>query len=221
MQNIVAVIFKVESEGYQAITELRNQPVVDQTTILQMALVKRTEQGLKVCDRFDSGIHTTDDMLVGGLVGSLVGILGGPLGVILMGSYGMLAGSLIDSGDAAMSEVLLETVAAKLIEGEIALIGLVDEADENCLDARLAKFENEIARFDAAVIAEEVEEAIEIQKDMEHQARARLRKEKSEERKKKIEEKRAKMAAKFENFKNSFKKKDKKEPAEDGGKAEA
>lgn len=221
MQNILAVVFAVESEGYQAMTELRNQPVSDQATILQMALVKRTEQGLTVCDRFDSGIHTTDDMMVGGLVGALVGILGGPLGVLLMGSYGMLAGSLIDTQDAVMSDALLDTVGTKLIEGEIALIALADETDESWLDGRLSKFQDEIARFDAAVVADEVAEAIEIQKDLEHQTRARLRKEKSDERKKKIEERRSKMSAKFEAFKSSFKKKDKDAPAEEEAKAEA
>ena len=71
------------------------------------------------------GINTTDDMLIGGLVGSLVGVLGGPLGVLLMGSYGMLAGSLIDSADAVSGETMIEMTAGKMLQGEVALIALV------------------------------------------------------------------------------------------------
>jgi len=56
------------------------------------------------------------------------------------------------------------------------------------------------------VIAEEVEEAEKLQKEMERQARAQLRATKKEERKKAVEEKRAKISADFEAFKAKFKK---------------
>ena len=52
-------------------------------------------------------------------------------------------------GNAAM----IEKVAGKLIEGENALIILAEENDEADLDGRLSKYDAEIARFDAAVIA--------------------------------------------------------------------
>jgi hypothetical protein len=39
--NIVAAIFEVESEGYQALTTLAKTPILNDTTVLQMALVKR------------------------------------------------------------------------------------------------------------------------------------------------------------------------------------
>ena len=94
MYNIIAAIFDVESEGYQAMSTLSKTPIIEETSILQMALVKRENGSLKVCDSYDSGIHTTDDMLLGGLLGGLFGVLGGPVGVLLLGSYGTLAGSL-------------------------------------------------------------------------------------------------------------------------------
>ena len=71
MYNIIAAIFDVESEGYQAISTLSKTPIIEETSILQMALVKRENGSLKVCDSYDSGIHTTDDMLLGGLLGGL------------------------------------------------------------------------------------------------------------------------------------------------------
>lgn len=206
MQNIIAAVFKNESEGYQAMTQLRQLPANETAAILQMVLVKREGEGIRVCDRFDSGINTSDDMLVGGLVGSLVGILGGPIGVLLMGSYGMLAGSMLDAADAVSGEALIETVAGKLIEGEVALIALADEADESFIDAQLSGFQAEIARFDAAVIADEVDEAVALEKEMARQARQELRKTKKEDRKAKVEEKRAKLSADFAAFKSKFKK---------------
>ena len=206
MYNIVAAIFDVESEGYQAMSTLSKTPIIEETSILQMALVKRENGALKVCDSYDSGIHTTDDMLLGGLLGGLLGILGGPVGVLLMGSYGALAGSLVDTGDALGSATVMEMVADKMIEGEIALIMLVEEINEEEIDNKLKGFKVTIARFDAAVVAEEVEQAAEAQKEMERLARKELRAAKKEERKDKREAKKAELSEKFAAFKSKFKK---------------
>ncbi len=214
MHNIIAAVFKNESEGYQAMTQLRQLPANEVSAILQMVLVKRENEGIRVCDRFDSGINTSDDMVLGGLVGSLVGILGGPIGVLLMGSYGMLAGSMLDTADAVSGEAMIETVAGKLLDGEVALIALAEETDESFIDAQLSGFQVEIARFDAAVIADEVDEAIMMEKEMARQARQELRKTKKKDRKAKVEEKRAKLSADFAAFKAKFKKDKETETAE-------
>ncbi len=209
LQNILAVIFENESEGYQAMTQLRQLEPTENSTILQMVLVKNQDGRLSVCDSYDSGIDTTDDMLLGGLVGSLVGVLGGPVGVLLMGSYGMLAGSLLDDEDALDSAALIEKVAGKMVDGEVALIAMVNEENEAILDSQLSSFKAEVVRFDAAVVAEEVEEAQQMEKELARQAKAELRKAKKAERKEKIDQKREKLEADFEAFKAKFKKKDK------------
>ena len=206
MYNIVAAIFDVESEGYQAMSTLSRPPIIEETAILQMALVKRENGALKLCDSYDSGIHTTDDVLLGGLLGGLVGILGGPLGVLLMGSYGALAGSLVDTGDALDSATVMEKVAEKLVDGEVALIVLVDEVDEDVIDNRLNAFKVTIARFDAVVIAEEVEQAREAEREMERLVRKELRQAKKEERKDRREAKKAEISADFAAFKARFQK---------------
>lgn len=206
MFNIVAAIFDVESEGYQAISTLSKTPIIEETSILQMALVKRENGSLKVCDSYDSGIHTTDDMLLGGLLGGLIGVLGGPLGMLLMGSYGALAGSVVDAGDAIDSVSLMERVAEKMQDGEIALVMLVEEINEDEIDNRLKSFQVTIARFDAAVVADEVEKAKETQKEMERLAKKEMRATKKEERKEKREAKKAEISADFAAFKKKFKK---------------
>ena len=207
MYNIIAAIFDVESEGYQAMTTLSKTPIIEETSILQMALVKRENGAIKVCDSYDSGIHTTDDMLLGGLLGGMIGILGGPMGVLLMGSYGTLAGSLVDTGDALDSATVMEKVADKLMDGEVALVMLAEEINEDEIDSKLKGYKVTIARFDAAVVAEEVEQAEEAQKEMERQARKELRAAKKEERKDKREAKKAEISASFAAFKEKHKKK--------------
>lgn len=205
MQNVIAVICKIESEGYQIMSELSQNPVTDQTAIMQMMLVKRENNAFNVCDSFDSGVTTLDDTMVGGIIGSLVGILGGPIGVLFMGSYGALLGSTFDAEDALMETALIEKVAEKMIEGEVALVMLAEEEDEADLDARLQKFDVEIARFDAAVVAEEVEEAIRVEKEMNRLARKELRETKKADFQGKVEARREKIRADFARVKDSLK----------------
>ena len=200
MQNIVAAIFKKESEGYQAITELRQLPVTDKSVIMQMALVKRTEQGLVLCDGYDAGVLTNSGAVMGGLMGSLLGILGGPLGVLMLGSWGALTGSMAGTADELGMATLIEKVAGKMVEGEISLIALADEKEEADLDARLGKFDATIVRFDAAVIADEVEEAALLQIEDDRKALEDLHKTMKADRKAKVEARRAELEANFEKY---------------------
>lgn len=207
MQNIIAALFEVESEGYQAITMLRQAPVTDRYAILEMELIKRRGNTISVCDKSNSGIHTSDDTIRGGLIGSFIGILGGPIGVLLCGSAGALTGSIIDASDEKNSTSMLETVAAKMNNDTIALVILAEELTESDIDSLLNQFKVQaILRFDAAHIATEVAEAEKLQAELEKQARAQLRKAKKDEFRKNIEEHRAKIAEKFADLKAKLKK---------------
>ena len=210
-QNIVVGLFEVESEAYQALTELKQNPGTESSYLTGAALIKKENGALRTLDSFDTGAHTTDDMAIGGLVGALVGVLGGPIGVLLGGSYGMLIGSVVDADDALQGVSLLEQTAIKMEDGEVAIIGLAFEEDEAILDQKFEKFKATVARFDAATIAAEVEEAQALADEMARQARKELRDEKKEARKEKRAEKKAKLSADWEGFKGKFKKKDKEE----------
>ena len=210
-QNIVVGLFEVESEAYQALTELKQNPGTESSYLTAAALIKKENGALRTLDSFDTGAHTTDDMAIGGLVGALIGVLGGPIGVLLGGSYGMLIGSVVDADDALQGVSLLEQTAIKMEEGEVAIIGLAFEEDEAILDQKFEKFKVTVARFDAATIAAEVEEAQALADEMARQARKELRDEKKEARKEKRAEKKAKLSADWEGFKGKFKKKDKEE----------
>ncbi|HBA98007.1 MAG TPA: hypothetical protein DCZ23_07860 [Lachnospiraceae bacterium] len=99
---------------------------------------------------------------------------------------------------------MMEQVSQKLGDGDTALIALVMEDDKNIFDARLGNFQTDIIRQDAALVAQEIEDARELQIEMEREARRKIHEKNRMERKKEIEEKRLKIKADFEKVKNKL-----------------
>jgi uncharacterized membrane protein len=159
MYNIVGAMFASEDEARKALKALAETPEINGTTILQMSLMKRKGGELKLCDNFTSENLTSNDTVKGGLIGGLIGILGGPLGVLLGGATGALVGKAVDKEDKLDSQTLIAQAAQKLEEGDLALIMMVDETDEGILDHMLVKYNVVVIRYDADVIAKEVEAA--------------------------------------------------------------
>ena len=208
-QNIIVTLFEVESEAYQALTQLKQYPGDDRSYLSAAALVKKENGKLNMLDGFDTGANTMDDTALGGVVGALFGVLGGPIGILLGGSYGMLVGSAFDTDDALMNASMLEQITKKMDDGDVAIIGLAYEEEEEILDQKLSRFKTIIARFDAAAVAAEVDEARMLEEEMARLARKELRDEKKAELKDKKEEKKAKLSADWEKFKAKFKKEEK------------
>lgn len=200
-ENVLIALFDVESEAYQAATELKNAAVSEDYIISQLALVTKKDGKLFPADGFDTGIQTSNDTAGGALVGGLVGFLGGPIGMLLGASYGALIGGAVDASDAAQNVSLLEQVTRKLYDDSTAIIALVQEEDESALDAKLSKFRTTIVREDAAIVAEEVEEARQVERELQRQAREKLRAEKKESQEQRIQERRNKIQADFVAFK--------------------
>ena len=200
MENVVTVIFDVESEGYQAFSELRAQPFAEGYGVAEAALLKRTEEGIVMADAFDPAAVTADDTALGMMIGSIVGILGGPLGVLLGASTGALVGSTYDTVDAANSLSMLETTAAKLYDGEVAIIALVQE-EEPAFDAAFEKYETTIIRHFAVDVMDEVDIARQVELDLARQAKAEMRKDRKDERAEKRAERKAAIQDKFNELK--------------------
>ena len=186
--------FKVESEAYQALSELKRETTNANYTISQAVIVKKENDKLTIMDGFVNGAMNGDDTWKGSLIGSLVGVLGGPLGVLLGGSMGMLIGGAVDAndmadsasllekaGDSILNASLLEKAGDSILNGETAIILLAQEEYETALTAKLNNFEVSITRFDAAEVAAEVEHAREIEKQMAKEAREKIRAERTEE----------------------------------------
>lgn len=175
MLNIVGALFAKESEAREAMADLTRAPEINGTTIYQLSLVKRTDGVLKLCDNFTSDALKSDGTIKGSLIGGLMGILTGPIGMLLGSATGALLGTANDLDNKDDSAALIEQAAQKLEEGDIALIALADEKKEDVLDHALVKYNTVIVRYDAAVIAKELEEAEKMQAEMARQARAMLR----------------------------------------------
>ena len=186
-KNVVVAVFKVESEGFQALTELRQAAGGETYIVSAAALVKKADGVSTYLDGFDTGLNTRNDAMIGGLIGMMVGILAGPLGILLGGSYGALIGATVDSGDALFGASMLDQIAGKLDDGMVALVALTGETSEGAIDKMLSKYDTVIVRFDAEAVADEVDRAYEKQAELARQAKADLRKEKKEKRAAKFE----------------------------------
>ena len=127
-ENIFVSVFDVESEGYQAFTELKQNPGDKTSYLSQIALTKKEDGAIKVLDSFDTGAATMNDTAIGGLVGACVGIIGGPIGVLLLGSYGALVGSVLDGADAVDQASMIEQIAGKMQDGDVVIVGLAATA---------------------------------------------------------------------------------------------
>lgn len=204
MDSIILAKFPVESEAYQAFSELKRDMSGMSFLVSQAVLVKKENGSLTTLDAFDSGIETGDDTLGGTMIGSIVGVLGGPFGVLLGAGIGGLIGAAVDTGDIDRNGSSLEKVSAGLSDGTTAILAFAQE--ENCapVDSKFEKFSAEVNRYDAAEVEAEVEAAAEAQKEMAKKARASLRQEKNAAYKAKLEEKRGKIAEDFERLKKKL-----------------
>ena len=207
MENIVVSIFRVESEAFQAFSELKQFGQTKNTKLAQASIVKAEDGIIKVKDSFDLMNSLGNDYFDGGLIGSLVGILGGPLGVL----FGFVAGGTIGASIGLDKELansaLITTVSEKLTNGEVAIIALVQENDESVLNAIFEKYKTIIATWDIATVSAEVESALQIQQDLAHQAEARLIADKKEARKEKFDKLKADIKEKFDKLKADVKEK--------------
>lgn len=179
-KNIVVAVFAVESEGFQTFTELRQAVSGKDYFVSSAALVKKNAEVCNVLDAFDTGAHTANDALAGGLIGMMLGILAGPLGVLLGGSFGTLVGMDVDAVDTVHNVSMLDQIAGKLDDGMVAIIALADESSEDGLDAKLSAHNAVVARFDAEVVADEVDKAYEKQAESARLAKMEMQKKESE-----------------------------------------
>ena len=174
-ESIIIVNFKIESQAYQAYSEIKRDPYNRASLISQLMLVEKHKGQVIPYETFDTGIKSSDDTLKGGLLGGLIGILGGPIGILLGGSIGLLMGSVVDAVDITNNGSLLEKVLVNIKEGETALVALVQEPDTRIFDGKVKPYETVISRYDAELIQEEVEEAKVLHREMEKRVRSQMR----------------------------------------------
>ncbi|MBK4774153.1 DUF1269 domain-containing protein [Streptococcus parasanguinis] len=197
MWTILLFCFVTYSIVLLGFSELKQFVQTENTKLAQASIVKAENGVVNVKDSFDLMNSLGDDYFEGGLIGSLIGILGGPLGVLFGFATGGAIGASVGSDKELINSALITTVSKKLTNGEVAIIALVQENDESVLNAIFEKYQVDIARWDVATVAAEIESALKIQEDLEHQAKARLIADKKEARREKFDKLKASIKEKF------------------------
>lgn len=162
--NVVIAVFDVESEAFQAFSELRNKPYGIDYSVPEAALIRVKDNAVEVCDAYNCAAGATDTE-TGIVIGSLAGILGGPIGVILGAAIDAQAGVVSDTGRALDAASAVAVVASKIYEGEIAIAALVAE-EEPAFDAAFANYKTTIMRYDAADIADDIDRLYELEAEI-------------------------------------------------------
>lgn len=210
MENVIISYFKVESEAYQALSDLKKASVFrEELTISQVALLKKTNDRIVNEDGFDTGVRTEDDIWKGGLIGSLVGILGGPIGMLLGFGIGSLVGLAKDSEEALEESNLISGITSRMKEGDVAIVVIAQELSPKPYDLILENFDAETMRYRASSIQEEVEHAQAVEEKLREQAKKEIRQERSEQRKEKVEAYRSKFKEEFAELKQRLSTKNK------------
>ena len=205
MENVVVSYFDIESEAYQALSELKRLSTFDEKiTFSQVALIKKNNGVIMLKDGFDTGNKTSDDTLIGGLIGTVIGILGGPVGMLLGLGVGATIGVVIDSTDTEEEDSLIDSVASRLKDGDVAIIAVVQEETEASYDRTLAPFKVVTVRYEASAIQEEVDHAREVEKQLEKQTKEKMKEKRSEARQAKRAEYKAKIKDDFYKMKKKF-----------------
>lgn len=138
---IIVVHFTIESEAYQAFSEVKASPVVQGSYQVHQSVIVKKEAGqIVIKDSFDTGSESYDDMVKGGLIGGLVGMIGGPVGVLVGGSIGTFIGNSLDANDVQENSSMIEQVGNALADGAVTLISLVKEKEEGSFNAAFDKF---------------------------------------------------------------------------------
>ena len=200
MENIVTAIFSVESEAYQAFTQIRQKPYGEGYVVAELAQLKREGDAITVVEACDTAAVTSNDTAAGMAVGALAGILGGPLGVLLGAYTGTVAGAAFDAADTVDSMALLEATAAKLMDGDVAIIALVQE-EEPAFDKPFEGYDTMIIRHFAADVIQEVDSARELGAELANEAHQKLVADKKAETQQKVEEHKAEVHERFEKAK--------------------
>jgi uncharacterized membrane protein len=177
IENVVVVSFGDDPENdknaYQAITDLKELDSQGQTKIAAAAVVTRDADG-HVDIKSEVGDTPYEGTATGGTIGLLLGIIGGPLGMLLGGSYGLLAGSLFDMDDVSTTESVLGDISKQVQPNRTALLAQVTEQSYEVIDTAMAKLGGQVMRRPVADVEEEIAAAEEAERKAKREARKEL-----------------------------------------------
>ncbi|MFS1663746.1 hypothetical protein [Streptococcus sp. zg-JUN1979] len=204
METIIVTNFAVESQAYQAFSEIKNSRSNALSLISQAALVVKVDEHVKILESFNDS--SNDETIVGGIVGGLIGVLAGPIGLIFGSAIGVLAGAAIDDNADDKESLLIEQVMQDITSADgVTLVAFAQEEDGQLYDSIMAKFDTATTRYDAAEVADELSLAHKMEADLKKQASLELRKEKRQNRQKRHQDRKEEMKRYFDALKSNSK----------------
>jgi len=173
-ENVIAVSFKEDSKAYEAITDLKDLEARETINLRAAAVVVRGQDGqIVVKDEVgDSEFPTT---AAGGLIGLVIGIIGGPLGVLIGGATGVLAGAIFETDDEDKSESVLAEISRKVSVDHATLLAQLFEPDPADVDTTMAALGGTVLRERAGAVEAEIAAAQKAQCEAKKKARKELR----------------------------------------------
>jgi len=156
-QALTMTLFPVESEAYQAFSELkRNQDI----NIQEAVLLQKKGAMLILCEAFENNSGST-------FLKAFTHILSGPVGLLLEAGEDR-------SSDILRNGSLLERIVYELGDDSTAIFVLARQGYQHIASA-FNQYNGNTANYDASCLLLELEEAHNIQEAMEQRARAALR----------------------------------------------
>jgi uncharacterized membrane protein len=171
--NVIAVSYQEDNNAYAALSQLKELDSQGRIRLDEAAVVERLEDGRVIeKDRVDSNFPTVT--VGGGLLGLLVGIIGGPFGMLIGGTSGLFAGSLVDLGDLDETESALSQVSSSAKVGHTTLLTVVAEQSPEVIDAAMDALGGTVLRRSVADVRSEIAATEDAQRKAKHEARAEL-----------------------------------------------
>ncbi|WP_122645009.1 DUF1269 domain-containing protein [Enterococcus mediterraneensis] len=171
-KRVIVMNFEVESQAYQAFSEIKKIAMRGEIKGEQMAVVTHSADGdhnFKIDDFLDfTGSNKTSR---GGLIGMLVGILGGPLGILLGWFGGSMIGATQDAKEIKDAQNVFEYLITQIGEGQTGLILIADEEDNRPINQVIInELGGGVTRLDLDEVEEEVKKAQEVEKKTQENA---------------------------------------------------
>ncbi|MDA9470362.1 DUF1269 domain-containing protein [Enterococcus sp. 5H] len=166
-KRVIITHFEVESQAYQAFSEIKKLYAERQIKGEQMAVVTHVNDGahqFKIDDFLDftGNNHTAKSSMIG----MLVGILGGPLGILLGWFAGSIFGASQDAKEIQGAQTVFEHVTKQIGEGETGLILIAEEDDNRPLNQLIMnELGGEITRLDFDDVEKEITDAKDVEKE--------------------------------------------------------
>ena len=165
-KRVIIMNFDVESQAYQAFSELKRLHTERQIKGEQMAVVTHTNDGahqFKINDFLDftGNDHTSKSSFIG----MMIGILGGPLGILLGWFAGSMIGATQDAKEIRNAQSVFEYMTNKIADGQTGLVLIADEEDNRPLNRLIMnELGGEITRLDYEEVEQELEKAKSVEK---------------------------------------------------------